>query len=71
MFEMIMMSLRMKEGLSKQAFRDRFAQTVEETWPQQIKTMCAQGLLVHTVERLYCTERGFELLNEILVEFLA
>jgi len=28
-------------------------------------------MLVNTDERLYCTDRGWNLLNEILVDFIA
>ena len=70
MFEMLMMGLRLKQGVSAADFKKRFDQDLHDVYGDIIDQMTARGLLVYSEGRLACTEAGFPLLNSILVEFL-
>ena len=70
MFEMLMMGLRLKQGVSAADFKKRFDQDLHDVYGDIIDQMTARGLLVYSKGRLACTEAGFPLLNSILVEFL-
>ncbi|MBQ1320380.1 MAG: hypothetical protein IIY53_01885, partial [Solobacterium sp.] len=70
MFEMIMMGLRLKNGISAADFSRRFGRDLHNVYGKTIGLMKARGLLAENGGRLACTEAGFPLLNSILVEFL-
>lgn len=70
MFEMIMMSLRMKQGISRQAFFERFGKDISEVYGSIIEKQKEKGLLLVDEEKIWASERGFHLLNDVLVEFL-
>ena len=62
-FERIMMSLRLSQGVILEPQElDKYQQAIE--------TNCRKGLLVQEGERIYTTETGRDLLNDILVDFL-
>ena len=69
MFEMVMMSLRLKEGISKQSFYDRFIVNINEVFPM-IDEMIKTNKLVDTGTHIKCSDSSFHLLNELLVELL-
>ncbi len=70
-FEAVMMSLRLREGLDEALFREMFGIPVQEVYGSVIDRLCVTGLLQDDGIRLSCTEKGWPLLNEILIEFLA
>lgn len=70
-FEALMMSLRLREGLDKARFFRMFGVSIDDVYRDEIAEECRRGMLVNTDERLYCTDRGWNLLNEILVDFIA
>ena len=70
MFEMVMMSLRMKKGLNRHLFKHFFAIDVYDVYNKIIDEQVNKGNLLMNDDYLYCSERGFMILNEILVEFL-
>ncbi|MBQ1318691.1 MAG: radical SAM family heme chaperone HemW [Solobacterium sp.] len=70
MFEMIMMGLRLKNGISEADFSRRFGIDLHDIYGEVISRMTARGLLTDDGGRLACTEAGFPLLNSVLVEFL-
>ncbi len=70
MFEMIMMSLRMKKGMNRSIFKKRFDVDVYDYYKEIIDRLVEQKLLVLDKERLHTTEKGFHLLNDVLVNFL-
>ena len=67
---MIMMSLRMKQGISRQAFFERFGKDISEVYGSIIEKQKEKGLLLVDEEKIWASERGFHLLNDVLVEFL-
>lgn len=70
MFEMLMMSLRMKKGISLTKFNERFNQELISTYETPIKKHLELNHLVLDDETLKCSDRGFALLNSILVDFM-
>lgn len=69
-FEMLMMGLRLREGISMQDFEQRFAETVRDCYPKALATNIKKGLLIEEGDRLLATDAGFMMLNEVLVYFL-
>lgn len=70
MFEMVMMALRMKQGLSRKCFYKRFGKDVLTVYKNIIEHQIEKGMLAINDAFLYATEKGYPLLNDILVEFL-
>lgn len=70
MFEMVMMGLRLKKGLSLALFQNTFQISVNEVYSQVINEEIQKGLLEMDEQYLRATTRGFEILNSILVDFM-
>jgi oxygen-independent coproporphyrinogen-3 oxidase len=70
MFEMLMMSLRLKQGLDQEAFAKAYGRTVDEAWGPVKADLIRRGLLQEQGRQLACTDRGYEILNDVLEEFL-
>ncbi|MCR5229072.1 MAG: radical SAM family heme chaperone HemW [Solobacterium sp.] len=69
MFEMIMMNLRLREGLEPQRFLDRFGVPLADVYGSRISSLIDRGLLEFSGS-LKCTEYGSRILNSVLEEFL-
>ena len=69
-FETVMMSLRMKKGLKRSLFLERTGRNLDDIYGNVIRELCMQGLLMDDGERIFCTERGASLLNDVLESFL-
>ena len=69
-YETVMMGLRLKRGISRQKFQDRYGIDLIDLYPESIRELVQMGLLEITETTLSCTEQGFELLNTILVRIL-
>lgn len=70
MEETIFLGLRMKEGISIKKFYDDFGVSVEDVFGPVIKKFVNQGLLYISEDRLWFSERGMNVSNEILSDFL-
>ena len=70
MFEMIMMSLRMKKGLDMEHFAQVFGVPIYSVYQRAIDKNCSSGLLDMKDGFLFATEKGFAILHEILLDFL-
>lgn len=70
MSEMLILGLRMDEGVSRAEFHDAFGVSLSRTWPDQIARLTEQGLLIEDSEGIRLTELGFDLANQVMVEFL-
>lgn len=70
MFEMVMMGLRLKEGLSYQAFEDTFHISFDDVFKQAKETNIKKGELYEHNRHLCATDHGFHFLNDVLLEFL-
>ena len=71
MFETVMMGLRLCDGLDTDAFLTRFGVAFEETYPQAIQRLVQRGLLQIEKGKAVLTERGMEIMNAALIEFLS
>lgn len=69
-FEMVMMSLRLKEGISLHRFEERFQAALLEVYGDVIAQKIEQGLLVHEDGYVHTTRKGMLLLHEVLLDFL-
>ena len=71
MFEMLMMGLRMKEGMQLSEFKQRFSVSFEEMYAVPLQKCLDLNWLVLSEGKIKATERGFEILNTVLEEFLS
>lgn len=70
MFEMVMMSLRMKKGLNRLLFKQKFHVDVDDIYHEIIHKHILKGNLIINEKYLYCSDQGFIILNDILSDFL-
>ncbi|EHJ7843251.1 radical SAM family heme chaperone HemW [[Clostridium] innocuum] len=71
MFEMLMMSLRMKQGMSLSRFRERFAADFETIYRAALQKNIARGMLLVKDGYVRTTGEGMLLLHDVLVDFLS
>lgn len=72
MEEFFFLGLRLCAGVSKEEFRSRFGRGVEEVYGEVIERFVGQGLLAEEGfhDRIYLTDRGIDVSNHVLAEFL-
>lgn len=71
LYETIMMGLRLtKEGLNREAFRQRFGTDFVETFSDGVERFAKMGLLEVTDERVHLTDAGRLLSNSVIREFV-
>lgn len=63
--EMIMLGLRITEGLAKQKFEQRFSESVFKAFPD-LKKHVATGLLIDGKTHIYLSQRGMDLANHVM-----
>lgn len=66
----LILGLRLREGVSDEAFRARFGATPEEACGEAIRRHLATGLLQRDGEVTRLSDRGLLLANEVFVEML-
>lgn len=70
MFEMLMMGLRLKEGMSLSLFEKRYNQRFEEVYAKPLAICLSRQWVVVEQDKIKATKRGFEILNTVLEEFI-
>lgn len=70
MEEFVFLGLRMTTGISKKNFFETFGQDFDFTYGEKVRGLKAQGLLDVQDDRVYLTERGIDVSNTVLAEFL-
>ena len=70
MEEFIFMGLRMTKGISINIFKERFGRDVFDVYDKPIKNNIKKGLLVYDSEKLYLSEKGIELSNYVMSDFI-
>lgn len=72
MEETMFLGLRMLKGVSVKDFYDTFGKTLEQTYGAVIQKNIADGLLTYDEKktRLYLTEKGIDLSNYVMAQFL-
>lgn len=69
MTDMLIMGLRLAEGVSKEAFRRRFGRPIEEAFGQEVRELVGQGHLMDTGDRLCLSPRAYPVANQVLWRF--
>jgi oxygen-independent coproporphyrinogen-3 oxidase len=70
MLETMMLGLRMvREGVSREGFRERFKQGINDVFGDVIPQLKAQGLLMEHGERLLLTEHAYLISNQVFRAF--
>ena len=70
MSEYMYLGLRMNQGVVRQEFFDIFQITVEAVFGKVIKKNEAQGLLMAAEGRIFLTDKGMDVANQVMSEFL-
>ncbi len=70
MAEMMFLGLRLTEGVSFAEFHDAFGVSLKRTYEEPIARLTDQGLLIVNSERIYLSEKGFDLANQAMSEFI-
>lgn len=70
MFEFLMMGLRLKKGITNQRFQKYFGESIFDVYPIELRKMIDEGLLIVDKDRIYASENGFLVLDDILVRLM-
>ena len=70
MEEFMFLGLRLRKGVSAEAFRERFGISLEEAYGQVIERYCRMGLMGEEEGRVFLTLDGISVSNRILSDFL-
>ncbi len=70
MFEMVMMGLRLKAGVSKQRFQRRFGCACEDVYSDAIYKHKQLHNLIENERCIQATKKGMLILNSVLIDFL-
>lgn len=70
MEEFMFLGLRMREGVSMEEFQRRFGKTVGEVYGEALEKLKKEKLIRFLSGRLFLTERGIEVSNYALSEFI-
>ena len=70
MEEYMFLGLRMMCGVGVQEFADEFGTRIEAVYGDIVNRMCGQGLLVQEQGRIKLTERGIDVSNYVMAQFL-
>lgn len=68
--EFMFLGLRLTEGVSFSAFRERFGREMKAVYGEQIAALAAQGLLAEDKDGIRLTRRGIDVSNAVFGEFL-
>ncbi|MGN0278589.1 MAG: radical SAM family heme chaperone HemW [Lachnospiraceae bacterium] len=70
MEEFMFLGLRMMCGIEKEAFGRKFGQQIEEVYGSVLQNLEKQGLLAQDQNRVWLTERGIDISNYVMAQFL-
>lgn len=70
MFELIMMNLRLKKGMDLNHFKELFQVDFEEKYASVLQKQIGKGMLAISNGYIKATEKGYPLLNDILIDFM-
>lgn len=68
--ETMFLGLRKMEGVSKEDFRNTFGKQIERIYPRVLGELYQKGLLEDTGTHIRLTERGIDVSNYVMSEFL-
>jgi oxygen-independent coproporphyrinogen-3 oxidase len=70
MEEFMFLGLRMTEGVSEAVFCEAFGKTMESVYGGILRKHCAEGLLRREDGRVFLTERGIDISNTVMADYL-
>ena len=70
MEEFMFLGLRMTGGISRNEFEHNFGMPIEATYVQVLPELQAQGLIEKREGRIYLTDRGMDVANYVMAQFL-
>lgn len=70
MEEFMFLGLRMTSGVSKEEFKDSFGLSVYDEYGKQINKLNKEGLMIDSGDRLYLNEKGLDVANYCMSEFI-
>lgn len=70
MFETVMLGLRLNEGLGREAFQSRYGKDVLDIYADALTPHIENGLVIVAPDRIYLTEQGFDLSNQVFADLL-
>ncbi len=70
MEEFMFLGLRMIEGVEEESFLKRFGRSIDEVYGTVLERQIKLGLLRRDNGRIFLSERGLDLGNEVMAEFL-
>ena len=68
--ETVVMSLRLRQGISNADFYERFGYKIEDQFREQINRLAKDGLISYADERLKLTEKGLFVADTVMTEFI-
>lgn len=69
-FEQVMLGLRLREGVSAEAFKKRRGQGLFEVFPKALERHIEGGLLAYEKEHLFLTRKGLDLMDRVLLDLM-
>ena len=70
MEEFMFLGLRLKKGVSRAEFRERFQVSIEEVFGDKIQGLHSKRLLCCNKDRIYLSQYGMDIANYVMAEFL-
>ena len=70
MEEFMFLGLRMMCGVGRNDFYRKFGQQLEEVYGSVLDKLCGQGLIQQDNDRIWLTERGIDISNYVMAQFL-
>lgn len=70
MEEFMFLGLRMTDGIARDEFEHNFGMSIEAAYVQVLPELQAQGLLEKREGRIYLTDRGMDVANYVMAQFL-
>lgn len=70
MEEFVFLGLRMMKGISMSAFQEKFGVAIESIYGKIIDKYVGNGLLVRSGDRLYLSDKGIDVSNVVMAEFM-
>lgn len=70
MEEFMFLGLRLKKGVSKQEFMDKFGLRMEEVYQKVLSRLTEEGVLEQKNKRVCLSEKGTDVANYVMAEFL-
>ena len=70
MYETLMMGLRLRQGVDRRLFWTHFGKDIMEVYPLTTRALVEEGMIETADSFLRCSERGYEILNTLLVRFM-